>query len=92
MANPVEAGLDIAFEYPFRAVASGQCYEALLDGVRCRQEQSFGRLMQTVNNARIPYGWLMNSNAFAHQAAEVLGLTTPVPRVFGPGWNTQLPV
>jgi site-specific DNA recombinase len=36
VADPVEAGLDVAFQHPARAVLSGQCIETLADRVRTR--------------------------------------------------------
>ncbi len=44
-----------------------------------------------VNTARIPYNPLTtNSNAFAHQAVTVLGISRPTSPVFAPGSSTEL--
>ena len=37
-----------------------------------------------------PFG--TNSNSFAHQAVQVLGLPNPTPQTWEPSWNVPLPV
>ncbi|MBW2415352.1 MAG: hypothetical protein JRG76_12670 [Deltaproteobacteria bacterium] len=73
---------------------------ARLEVARTADPNEFGKLRdalvgfeRAVNRASIPYDPASrNSNSYAHQAIEALGLPRPVPPVWAPGHGTRLRV